>query len=184
MKKLFIALCLLLALCAPAKGETGEEACLKDALANGELIRLHILARDDTREAQALKLAVRDAVLRAFSETMCGDSADALYAELQQNAESMRLVAETTLRALGCADDVAAEVGVMTLPEKRYGDVLLPEGDYRALRLTLGSGEGRNWWCILFPSLCLATATEEPWQTGGVWTWDAGRVLENWLLWS
>ena len=142
MKKLFIALCLLLALCAPAKGETSEEARLKDALASGELIRLHILARDDTREAQALKLAVRDAVLRAFSETMCGDSADALYAELQQNAESMRLVAETTLRALGCADDVAAEVGVMTLPETRKDDAELAARRRKrniALALALGA---------------------------------------------
>ncbi len=192
----FFSLCLLmLALWpAPACAESAEEASLRRAAADGAIVRLHILAEDDSPAAQARKLRVRDAVLAAYGEALAAlpDSADAAYAWLQAHAEDMRLVAEDAARAEGFDGPVTAEVGWLTLPAKRYGAVLLPEGDYRGLRITLGAGEGRNWWCVLFPRLCLAAAGEEPWQAAErdegaadavPLRADSLKVLRCWLLW-
>lgn len=178
-----------------------EEQSLWDAYRKGTLIRLHILAEDDSPQAQALKLTVRDAVLEGFSNSLTAQDPEALYLLLQENAEAMRQLAEETARGEGFTGPVTAQVGVMTLPAKRYGQVLLPQGEYRALRIILGQGEGHNWWCVLFPSLCLAVADEEPWRTPGekqgqelplplsessdsptpVIHWDSQRILAQWL---
>lgn len=179
-----------------------EEARLWAAYQDGSLIRLHILAEDDSPRAQATKLSVRNAVLEAFSRSLSAEDADTLYLLLQENAEAMRQVAEETARREGFTGSITAQVGVMTLPAKRYGQVCLPQGEYRALRITLGKGEGQNWWCVLFPSLCLAVADEEPWRTPApqpqdgeapsspsqpsgcsepVIVWDSQRIFQEWL---
>lgn len=190
MAALAAGLCLLG--CGPARA---EEAALRRAATRGEVIRLHILAEDDSAAAQARKLRVRDAVLEAFGEALRGlpDEPDAVYEWLAQNAEAMRLAAEQAARSEGFAGKVGAEVGWLRLPAKRYGAVLLPEGDYRGLRITLGAGAGRNWWCILFPQLCLAAAGEAvaPTDAGALaeaaadagYPADSLRVWQNWLLW-
>ena len=160
----------LLALFLPlhALGLTAEETQLQQAFTRGEIIRLHILAEDDSPEAQQTKLAVRDALLAAFGQEMAragAQDAETVYALLMDQQAAMQRVAEETARAHGFDGPVTAQVGLMTLPEKTYGAVTLPAGEYRALRITLGKGEGQNWWCVLFPQLCLALASEKPWQT-------------------
>ncbi len=179
-----------------ASAATLEEEQLLVAYQSGDLIRLHILAEDDSMEAQALKLSVRDAILVAFPHAFQGESAEEVYAQLEKKAEAMRLVAESTARQEGFMGAVTAEVGVLPLPAKAYGSVLLPTGNYRALRITLGRGEGQNWWCVLYPSLCLAVADEEPWRAPAkgeslaetspqeeppVLVWDTGAILKQWL---
>lgn len=182
---------------------TVEEARLWDAYTRGELIRLHVLADSDGAEAQRVKLAVRDALLGAFGQELAAagtQDCDAVYALLQDSAGAMREVAQRCAKENGFNGPVTAEVGRMLLPAKVYGHVTLPEGEYRALRVTLGSGKGQNWWCVLFPQLCLAVAEDEPWQTqsggkepvatdgGGTATtadtpnivWDSGRILHCW----
>ena len=155
-----------------------EEAALLAAHQRGEVIRLHILADSDLPEAQRVKLCVRDAVLEAFGALLSSpQSADEAYRLLTANAEAMREVAEACARENGFYGEVGAEVGLLELPEKRYGGVTLPRGEYRALRITLGSGEGQNWWCVLFPKLCLAVA--EDGEGPGV-TWNALRILRCW----
>ncbi|MBE5801909.1 MAG: hypothetical protein E7319_06430 [Clostridiales bacterium] len=151
-----------------ALGLTKEEQRLKEAWQQGELVRLHILAEDDSKEAQQVKLIVRDSILATFGEKLKAlglTNSDQVYAYLLSHADEMEQVALSAAREAGFDGEVRAQVGVMDLPSKQYGDVLLPSGPYRALRITLGAGQGQNWWCILFPQLCLALAGDEPWQT-------------------
>ncbi len=144
-----------------------EEQSLLEAYQAGTLIRLHIVAENDSPTAQQVKLKVRDALLRAFGQELEAEDPNALFLQLQANQEAMRQVAEDTARSLGFTGSVTAQVGVLTLPPKEYGRVLLPEGPYRALRITLGQGQGKNWWCVLYPSLCLAVAGDDPWTAQG-----------------
>lgn len=181
---------LIMPLCA--LGLTAEETVLQEAYENGQIIRLHILAEDDSPRAQETKLAVRDAILAAFGEEIKkagAMDADTVYALLVQRKEAMLAVAEQTARQYGFDGEVTAQVGVLTLPEKAYGEVTLPEGEYRALRITLGKGEGQNWWCVLFPELCLALASDEPWQVSPQQRasitdlkWRSEDVFRCWLL--
>ena len=120
-------------------------------------IRLHVLANDDGRAAQALKLEVRDAVLGHARQLLadCGD-ADEAWRRINDDLEALSEAAEARARAAGYEGPVAARTGVFAFPDRRYGGELVPAGDYRALRVVIGAGEGRNWWCVLYPALCLA----------------------------
>ena len=191
----FLLLSVLLSASAWADEYTSEEQRLLEAYHSGELLRLHILADSDAPEAQQLKLAVRDALLTRFAaELNEASTADEAFARLCSLLPQMEALAADTVQRAGFDLPVSAEAGVLSLPEKHYGQIILPAGNYRGLRITLGSGEGRNWWCILFPQLCLALADEEPWVSPAAepselpspasseLQWDSLRVLRNWLL--
>ena len=124
------------------------------ALADG-LIRLHVIAVDDSESEQALKLRVRDAVL-AYLEPKLDGAADADEAAgtLASELEGIRAAAESASEGRG----VAVALGQERYPLRQYGDFALPAGEYRSLRVTIGEGEGRNWWCVVFPPLCLRSA--------------------------
>lgn len=164
-------------------GYTQEEQQLWQAYQNGELIRLHVLADSDEPEAQRVKLKVRDAILQAFGEAFSDvkDSEQA-YAALESRVQDMQNVALRSARNEGFMGSVTAEVGVLSLPAKQYGHITLPKGDYRALRVTLGSGRGQNWWCVLFPQLCLAIADDGTAKADVVW--DSKQIFQNWMLFS
>lgn len=191
----FLLLAVLLSASAWADEYTPEERQLLEAYHSGELLRLHILADSDAPEAQQLKLAVRDAILTHFAvELNEAATADEAFSRLCSLLPQMEALAADTVQQAGFDLPVSTEAGVLSLPEKRYGQIVLPAGDYRGLRITLGSGAGRNWWCILFPQLCLALADEEPWVSPAAepseqqipvpseLQWDSLRVLRNWLL--
>ena len=133
-----------------ARGESLGEAPVSG------YIRLHVVAADDGAAAQALKLEVRDAVLAAVRPLVadCGDAGEA-WRRIGQSVEALEAAATGRARALGYDGPVAAETGVFDFPDRHYGAVFVPAGEYRALRVVLGAGEGRNWWCVLYPSLCL-----------------------------
>jgi stage II sporulation protein R len=124
-----------------------------------QYIRLHVVAADDGAAAQALKLEVRDAVLAAARPLVadCGD-ADEAWRRIGENADALEAVAARQARALGYDGPVAAVTGVFDFPDRRYGALFVPAGAYRALRVVIGAGEGRNWWCVLYPSLCVPEA--------------------------
>ena len=141
----FLLLSVLLSASAWADEYTSEEQRLLEAYHSGELLRLHILADNDAPEAQQLKLAVRNAILTRFAaELNEASTADEAFARLCSLLPHMEALAADTVQRAGFDLPVSAEAGVLSLPEKRYGQVVLPEGDYRGLRITLGSGEGRN----------------------------------------
>lgn len=167
---------------------TPEERSLLEALESGEIIRLHVLADGDDAESQRVKLCVRDALIAAFGEMLLDASqtdADTVYETLLTHVSQMEEAALACARENRFTGPVTAEAGVLTLPAKTYGQVTLPEGDYRALRVTLGSGQGQNWWCVLFPQLCLAVSSEgveaQPAEVPDL-TWDTKRIFSQWLI--
>lgn len=146
-----VLLCFLILSVLPVHG---EQAVYEN------VIRLHVIANSDTADDQRLKLAVRDAVLALCAPhlALCTsrEQAEATVAEL---ADEIRATAEQTLRAEGCYDGVTVELGKEPYPEKRYESLCFPSGEYLSLRIRIGEAEGQNWWCVLFPPLCLSAAT-------------------------
>ncbi len=121
-----------------------------------DYIRLHVLAEDNGEAAQALKLQVRDACLAATRALLedCANAEEA-WTVLNDNLGLVNLAAWLRARACGYGGDVRVETGVYEFPDRRYGAVDVPAGEYRALRVVIGAGEGGNWWCVLYPTLCL-----------------------------
>lgn len=127
------------------------------------VVRLHVLANSDGEEDQALKLKVRDRVLARATEllTRAGDRAEA--EELLRAAlPELETLAVRELRANGCDYPVAAELTDTEFPTRDYDGFTLPAGEYLALRVVIGRGAGRNWWCVVFPPLCTAASADVP----------------------
>lgn len=144
------------------------------------VIRLHVIANSDSAGDQALKLAVRDRVL---------EQAECLYAQDVDREEARRAL-ERHLNALAAAGQavvekwgydysVSAELTRCWFPTKEYEGFALPAGEYEALRVVIGEGEGQNWWCVAFPPLCLGAASEtveEAAQAGSFTKAQAGLI--------
>ena len=125
----------------------------------GKLIRLHVVANSDSKEDQLLKLQVRDAVLAvtASVDAQSGDPEE----HLKQMLPRIKQAAEECLRRQGSSDPVGVSFGDEIFPTRYYENFALPAGVYRSLRVTIGEGQGHNWWCVVFPSICFrATAAE------------------------
>lgn len=135
----------------------GEQAALAD-----KVVRLHVLANSDTQEDQALKLAVRDAVLAA-ADGVVPPGAELEEAE-QALTQALPAIADAGARVVGeqgYSYPVTASLEHdVWFPTKEYTDFAFPAGEYTALRVTIGEGGGRNWWCVVFPPLCLGSVTE------------------------
>lgn len=126
------------------------------------VLRLHILAESDSAEDQQLKIQVRDALL-AHSEELFGgcDTMEELISAAEKNNDRICAIAEETLRRNGCDRSVSAEVEKIGFDTRVYGELTVPEGEYTALRVVIGSGKGKNWWCVMFPPLCIPCFTGE-----------------------
>ena len=124
------------------------------------MIRLHVIANSDSDRDQADKLAVRDAVLELVKEY--GEQADTvteMACILESHLPELEAAGEAVLRNRNSAHCVRASVTDCYFPTKDYDGFALPAGEYRALRIVIGEGEGANWWCVAFPELCVpATA--------------------------
>lgn len=125
-----------------------------------EVLRLHILANSDSEEDQTLKLKVRDGLL-AYSETLFQNAATKAEAETiaKENLAQIQSEAEKIIRENGYDYGVQVYIKNMSFNTRVYGDVTLPAGNYDAIRVVIGAGEGHNWWCVMFPPLCLPSAT-------------------------
>ena len=128
---------------------------------NDHLIRLHVVAASDSQDDQTIKLQVRDAITKSLQESLnkIPDAASA-KAFLQQQLPQLQQTAEDTLRAAGVEDAVAVTLAKEAFPTRDYETFSLPAGVYESLRITIGEGEGQNWWCVVFPSLCLPATSE------------------------
>ena len=162
MKKRYItAVCCLLAavltsLCASLQAQQQRLA--------EKLIRLHVVANSDTREDQRVKLLVRDAVL----ETANGLLRDAQSPEaaLQTGLPELERAANEKLVSLGCEETASVSLRRELFPTREYETFRLPAGVYRTLRVSIGQAGGHNWWCVVFPTLCVSAASE--WQDTAV----------------
>lgn len=121
-----------------------------------ELVRLHVVAASDSAEDQAIKLRVRDAVLESLREAMA-DMTDAGQARayIEANLPKIERVANEVLAAAGCGDVATVRLQVEEFAARVYDTFSLPGGLYDTLRITIGEGAGRNWWCVVFPELCV-----------------------------
>ncbi len=126
-----------------------------------ECLRLHVLADTDSEADQSVKLKVRDAILEETGDMFisCASASEAVNRVLEKK-EVIKEIAENVLRENGF--DYGAEVFVEEeyFGTRQYENVSLPAGNYTALRVVLGKGEGHNWWCVMFPPLCLPAVTE------------------------
>ena len=157
-KRMALTLAALFALIAFAPARHGGAfACLADTQdVYGCVFRLHVIANSDSEEDQAVKLRVRDAVL-AYERARMADVSTAEEARQRMMEDGAGLLAtvEQTLRTAGMEYGAYLETGIFPFPERVYGDAVYPAGDYSALRIVLGAGKGQNWWCVMFPPLCI-----------------------------
>ncbi|MDR3050888.1 MAG: stage II sporulation protein R [Oscillospiraceae bacterium] len=123
-----------------------------------DMIRLHVVAASDSLADQQTKLAVRDALLIGFGDALAQGNYGAACVAVQENLDAIRQTAVRAARARGFTGDVEASFGLWDFPTRQYGDLRVPAGTYTALRVVLGAGQGRNWWCVLYPALCLSDA--------------------------
>lgn len=142
-----LALCTaLLIIIAIGFGEAQEES----------VFRLHILANSNSEKDQAVKMAVRDAVLKFEEQRFdgVGNKEDARK-RLMDNGDQLLAEIERVLRQNGMDYGAQLQVGEFAFPYREYGGVSYPADDYEALRIILGDGAGENWWCVMFPPLCI-----------------------------
>lgn len=144
-----------------------------------EIIRFHILAESDSTQDQALKLKVRDSLLAELPHILAGCTTKAESQQaLVQNMPALKALAEDTLLANGCTLPVTVEIGESYFPAKRYGSLMLPPGEYDALRVKIGSAGGHNWWCMLYPALCFVEGSFQLEKETALGQWD-GVLDEN-----
>ena len=126
------------------------------------VFRLHILANSDSEEDQSLKLKVRDAVLEENSDIFedC-KSAEEAAAAAREHIDEIKSSAEKVLAENGAGYGAECGIAKMRFDDRVYGDMTMPAGEYLALRVTLGDAEGKNWWCVMFPPLCLPAVSGE-----------------------
>lgn len=129
---------------------------------HSELIRLHVVAASDSEEDQALKLQVRDAVINSLREDM-QNVADAARAKayLREQLPKIESLANQVLRTAGCTDLATVSLMREEFGTRVYDTFSLPAGIYESLRITIGEGAGQNWWCVVFPALCVGATVEE-----------------------
>lgn len=120
-----------------------------------DLIRFHVIANSESEEDQALKRAVRDAILEEVSPRLAKSQS---LEESRQILTGMRpeleRIGQEVVQSWGKTYEVKTDYGYFTFPTKSYGSLVLPAGEYEAVRVLIGKAEGSNWWCVLFPPLC------------------------------
>lgn len=126
-----------------------------------KMIRLHVIANSDSEADQALKLQVRDQVLTLATDILRrADSREQAERDIEAALPDLQAAAADEIAAQGYSCGVTARLERAEFPEKDYDGFSLPAGEYLALRVVIGEGQGRNWWCVVFPPLCTAAASD------------------------
>lgn len=125
-----------------------------------EVLRFHVIANSDSEDDQKLKLKVKEAVLETV-RPMLKEAGSKQAAEkiIQRNIEEIEAAADKVICEEGYKYRSKGVLGKTTFPVKKYGDMVFPAGEYDAFRILLGDGEGKNWWCVMFPTLCYVDET-------------------------
>lgn len=125
-----------------------------------EIIRFHIRANSDKEKDQALKLKIRDSILKEMEEKFKDTkSLDESREIIKENMMAMKSITEKVIEEEGEDYSVALTLGQDSFPTRKYGNLVFPAGDYETLLITLGEGKGQNWWCVMFPPLCFVDIT-------------------------
>ncbi|MDS0528287.1 stage II sporulation protein R [Clostridium sp. SHJSY1] len=129
---------------------------VKDAL-----IRFHVIANSDTDEDQSLKYKVRDEVINyLYPYLEDSKSLEDSRRIIKENEDKVENIALKVIKNNGYSYSVKTELSNENFPEKSYGNITLPQGNYEAFRVIIGNGEGQNWWCVMFPPLCFIDVTK------------------------
>lgn len=162
MKNKFIVIMLFLILVlGSVLGISYMKAGASQKTISNKIIRFHVIANSDTTGDQALKLKVRDEVLNYISPKL-KDSKDIDESRkiLEENNEVIKEIARKVIKENGYKYEVVSMLSHENFPVKSYGNITLPQGNYEAYRIIIGSGEGHNWWCVMFPPLCFTDITK------------------------
>lgn len=134
-----------------------------DAAIYEDTVRLHILANSDSEDDQALKIKLRDEILAAYGKSLSVfESVDEAKASLSEKLYEIKEFADGKLRELGYDYTTDVTLSREWYDTRDYGEFSLPCGYYTSLRVIIGEGEGQNWWCIMFPPLCLDASVSTP----------------------
>ena len=135
-------------------------SAVSNNIANG-VFRLHVIANSDTEEDQNLKLKVRDEVI-SYLQPKLKDSKSIQESEkiILNEEDKLMDICKETIKENGYDYDVSINLGYSKFPTKQYSSVVLPAGEYKALKIVIGKGQGRNWWCVMFPPLCFIDVTK------------------------
>ncbi|MBE3592113.1 MAG: stage II sporulation protein R [Thermoanaerobacter sp.] len=158
MKRLISLMVLAIIIAANFYGAKASNLQREDL--SRKLIRFHVIANSDSEEDQELKLKVRDAILvdltPKFEKVKDVKDSERI---IKQSIEEIKKVAEEVIRKEGKNYDVKVAYGTFDFPTRYYGVLTLPAGNYNALKVVIGNGEGKNWWCVIFPPLCFIDVT-------------------------
>lgn len=125
------------------------------------LVRLHVVAASDSQEDQSVKLKIRDAIIDELQGVVTRlPDVESAKAYIHEQLPRLQEIAENTLTESGMEESVSVEFGQESFPTRHYDTFSLPAGVYESLKITVGAGEGKNWWCVVFPSLCLPATSE------------------------
>lgn len=143
--------------------QVNEEEVVDSAIEDisQKLIRFHVIANSDEEKDQALKFKVRDEVLK-YIQPMLKDSKDIDNSReiLKRENENILNIARNVIKENGYSYEVDSTLSREYFPVKTYGNITLPQGEYEAYRILIGSGEGKNWWCVMFPPICFVDVTK------------------------
>lgn len=164
MKKIFsIILCFTFTIvfcgCSNIKNANDRDKLIKGI--SGKIIRFHVLANSDSSKDQALKQKVKDEIIKYIIPKLKeSKSIDETRNILKENDEDIVKVALKVIKSEGFNYSVKSQLSKENFPLKRYGTVVLPQGEYEAYRIIIGEGKGQNWWCVMFPPLCFIDVTK------------------------
>ena len=135
-------------------GYAYSQSCKINTFSNDykeNLIRFHVLANSDSEEDQALKLKVRDKVISYLKPKLEDSESISQSEKIILNEKD---ICKETIKQNGYNYDVSINLGYSKFPTKQYSSVVLPAGEYKSLKIIIGKGQGKNWWCVMFPPLC------------------------------
>lgn len=158
MKKICATVGVLIAILITGLLVNAKKNEMQDELAR-QVFRFHVLANSDSEEDQALKMKVKEEIITYMKQELPeSDSVETTKKWARENLSQIEEVAERIIAEEGYEYPVKAEVTTCDFPDKSYGDITFPAGEYEALRIEIGQAKGQNWWCVLYPNLCFIDA--------------------------
>lgn len=162
MKNKVIAIMLfLIVLCGSILWISYREFYASQKTISNKIIRFHVIANSDVAEDQALKLKIRDEVLKyIYPKLNESKNIDESRKIIKKNDNSIKEIAQNVVKKNGYKYSIITKLSHENFPIKTYGNITLPQGNYEAYRIIIGNGQGHNWWCVMFPPLCFTDITK------------------------
>lgn len=156
---------------------SGMQIVQRQKALSSKLVRLHVVANSNQETDQQIKLQVRDAVLQQVQNLTAGcQEKEETVVILQENLSALQQTAQRALQQAGSSDTAHVSLCQERFPTRLYETFSLPAGEYTSLRVELGQAKGRNWWCVVFPTLCTAAQTQDMQAIAAAAGFDDGEI--------